>query len=260
MQRCQLCEDTSAKQTLSGQESAQYCCQSKQDPSTNLPPGMSQVGVRKSWKGKRGPGGRQPQMAVTFARFMSQDQNPLTFCRAPSHLWVLPGNSEWLGRWDSCQPCCWKTSQHQLTLDLSARIHLLSPVSCLASQHLEAGGSVWPSSVQHPAVGLSPCRGDKLAQSQGNPKVQPCPLQQEGAFSAERSPNCAASLSCLQTIMWILLCPKRRHRLIPCAPPKAVSPNPLRKNTHTGVEMAWPAVVFLGLVCSQIWKMGINMC
>lgn len=37
----------------------------------------------------------------------------------------------------------------------AAGVHLLSPVPCLASQHLEAGGSVCPPSAQDPAVGLS---------------------------------------------------------------------------------------------------------
>lgn len=155
LQRCLLREDASAVQTLSGQESPQYCCQSKQEPRIYLSPSISQAGVKKSWKGKKGPGGKHPWMAVTFAGLISQDQNPLSCCRVPSHSWLLPGNPKWLDGWDGCQPHCWKTSQHQLTHPLLASIHLLSPVFCLESQHLEAVGSVCPPSVQNPAVGLS---------------------------------------------------------------------------------------------------------
>lgn len=160
-------------------------------------------------------------MAVTFAGLISQDQNPLSCCWVPSHPWLLPGNPKWLDQWDGCQPHCWKTSQHQLTHPLSTSTHLLSPVPYLASQHLEAIGSVCPPS-EHPAVGLAASTEvtDLPRVKATNTKVQPCHLQQGGAFSEERSLNFPASPSWLYTILWIFLDPKRGHRLIPCAPQK----------------------------------------
>lgn len=94
------------QQSRAFQESPQYCCKSKQNPKTYLPPNISQGGIKKSWNGKKGPGGRRPWMAVTFAGLISQDQNPLSCCQGPFHPWLLPGNPKWLGGWDGCQPHC----------------------------------------------------------------------------------------------------------------------------------------------------------
>lgn len=152
LQRCPFCEDTSAKQTLSGQGSAQYCCQIKQDPSTYFPPGISQAEVKKSWKGKKGPGGETSPNGCHICWVYKPRPKPPQLLSSPFSAPGIAWEPEVLGRWDGCQPHCWKTSQHQPTLALSASIHSLSPVSCLASQH--PGDSVHPSSVQHPAAGL----------------------------------------------------------------------------------------------------------
>lgn len=146
-----LSEDTTAKGTFSGQESPQCCSQSRQDPRTYLPPGISQVAVKKSGKGKKGPGGRHPRMAVTFSGWISQKP-------AAAEPLLTPGSC--LGT-QSCRVGGMAAShvaeKHLSTYSHfpSAGIHLLSPVPCMAYQHLEAGGSLRPPPVQHPAVGLS---------------------------------------------------------------------------------------------------------
>lgn len=122
------------KQTLPGQVSPQRSCQSGQDPKTSLPPALSQAGVKKSWKGKKGPAGRHPRVAVTFAGLISQDQklsprlppspsSPLALARAPGAV----GPLRWLPA--------------TLPNNVSASPHT-SPVC------------QYPSAVSHPLLGI----------------------------------------------------------------------------------------------------------
>lgn len=215
-----LSEDTTAKGTFSGQESPQCCSQSRQDPRTYLPPGISQVAVKKSGKGKKGPGGRHPRMAVTFSGWISQKP-------AAAEPLLTPGSCP------GTQSCGvgGMAASHVAEKHLSTYSHfpclrvsiccLLSPAWRTSTLRLEVEVLFIPHLCSTQQWGSQPQqRWQTHAQSQGNPKVWPCHMKQVGAFNAERRLNCPASLSSLCTIMWILLHPKRKDRLILCAPQK----------------------------------------
>jgi len=206
-------------------------------------------------------------VAVTFAGLISQDQKPSPWLLlTPPQRWLLPGHLEWLGRWDGCQPHCWRTSQCLLTLPPSAGIHLLSLVPCSACQRLEAGGVfLSPICAAPSAVGflaqMEVTWGTAVAQSCGSHRMRPRYVKQEGAFNAGRSLNYPASICCLYTIMWIFFHPERRRGFIlgNGGHSKTAHCTLWERSSLTEMEPVPLAVVSLGLVCSRIWKMGINM-
>lgn len=190
-------------------------CPSGQDPRTPLPPALSQTGVKKSWKGKKGPGGSHPRVAVTFAGLISQDwkpsprlppspSSPLALARAPGAVGPLRWLPATVPNNVSASPhtspvCRYPSAVSRPLLGVPApwgRRHLFVPHLC-STQH--RGGLPAPTGVTW---------GTALAQSQSNPKMRPRRLKQEGAFSAERRLSCPASVWSLYTIAWIFFHPK----------------------------------------------------